>query len=110
MLILQPNRHPLEWKGYLSPSGFQFWLDYHLCHLANSSAIGYDLYCATELPRWQFAEIYDPQFVEPGGFLIYRPSDFEDDECLGIADLIGRLHDAMSAVAPKYTYHGDVEG
>ena len=109
MLILQPNQRPLEWKGYVSPLGFHFWLDCHLCHLANISTIGYHLYSATEWPRWEFAEIYDPHFVEPGEFLIYRPSDFEDDECPGIEDLIGRLHEAMSGVASQYIYHGDVE-
>jgi hypothetical protein len=101
MLILQDNQPPLKWNGYLSPLGFQFWGDHHLCHLANIASIDYKVYRAEERPHWELAEIYGSEYVEPGEFLIYRPSGVRDDECPGISALVCAVHVSMKAATPR---------
>jgi hypothetical protein len=85
------------WNGYLSALGFQFWSDSHFCHLANIATTDYNVYRAAEWPHWERAEVYGSEYVLPGEFLIYRPSDFGDDDCLGISTLVCRLHASIAA-------------
>jgi hypothetical protein len=85
------------WNGFYSPLGFQFWTDGHFCHLANIGANDYEVYRAAERPHWELAEVYGSEYVLPGEFLIYRPSDFGDGDCPGISTLVCRLHESIAA-------------
>jgi len=99
-LLRQANRRPLKWNRYLPAEGFQFWLDYHLSHLADIATTSYFIYRAGERPHWVFAETHQAEMVEPGEFLIYRAEDLDDYECPEISSLVQAVHASMTAAVP----------
>jgi hypothetical protein len=100
MMSGQADRSPVEWNGFLSTFGFQFWLDDHLSHLANIALVPYEVYRVYEQPHWQLAEPYGSEYVESGEFLVYKPLGLPDDECPGIENLVRSLHESMTEADP----------
>jgi hypothetical protein len=95
-ILQQKNYPPLKWRGWLSNNGFRFWLDQHLCHLANIAAVDYEIYRAAPNAAWELAEIYGLEHRLDGEFFIYQARGFEDDDCPGLAEFIGAKHVLMT--------------
>lgn len=59
------------------------------------------LYRARHRPHWGLANVNEGEHVAEGEFLIYRSSEFLDDDCHGLDPYIRELHASMNASHPN---------
>lgn len=59
------------------------------------------VYRARCRPHWCLANVNEGEHVSEGEFLIYRSSEFLDDDCHGLDGYIRELHASMNAAHPE---------
>lgn len=59
------------------------------------------VYRARHRPHWCLANVEEGEHVSEGEFLIYRSSEFLDDDCQGLDVYVRELHASMNAAHPN---------
>lgn len=59
------------------------------------------VYRARHRPHWSLANVEEGEHVSEGEYLIYRSSEFLDDDCEGLDVYVRELHASMNAAHPN---------